>query len=62
MSDAVERRAAFKSAWINYYRNERDRSEACLRDIMEVLEVRDSSDADNIDAIFGRLIKHYARS
>lgn len=61
MTDAVERRGAFKNAWIRYYRGERERSEGCIGDIIEALGDRDASDAETIEAILNRIIKHYDR-
>lgn len=62
MTDALERRAAFKAAWIRYYRAERDRSERCIGEIMDILEDRANADNQTIDAILDRIIKHYDRS
>jgi hypothetical protein len=61
VTDAIERRSAFKNAWIRHYRNERDRSEACIGDIMEALGDRDATDTETIEAILNRIIKHYDR-
>jgi hypothetical protein len=62
MSDAIERRSVFKSVFANYYKAERDRSESCIRDIMDVLEDKDSSDSETIEAILSRIIQHYKRT
>jgi UDP-2,3-diacylglucosamine pyrophosphatase LpxH len=62
MVDAVEARIMFKSAFINHYKNERERSESCIGDIIDILQTRDTSSDDQTVEILERIIRHYSRS
>lgn len=50
----------FRLALGVYYKTERDRSEACLTEIINILSNSDSEE-QQIEKIFGRLTDHYAR-
>jgi hypothetical protein len=62
MVDAVEARGRIRAAFSNHYRAERDRSEKCIGDIIDILQERDSSADEQTDAILERIIVHYSRS
>lgn len=61
MSDGPERRVAIKNAFIRHYRAERDRSEACIGDIIDALGDRDNTPEQTVQAILDRIIMHYDR-
>jgi hypothetical protein len=61
MVDAIEARGMIRTAFSNHYRAERDRSEKCIGDIIDILQERDSSDEQTV-AILERIIVHYSRS
>lgn len=56
-----ERRIMFKNAFLRHSRKERDRSEACIGDIIDILGDRDNTDAQTISGIVDRIITHYDR-
>jgi hypothetical protein len=58
---AIDRRMAFKNAFIRHYRNELDRSEACIGKLIDILGDKDLAEDKQIEAILDRLIKHYDR-
>lgn len=43
-----------------HYKSERDRSEACLLDIVEILN-NEKLEGEQIEAILDRMVKHYER-
>lgn len=61
MTDSEERRMRFKNAFIRHYKNERERSESCISDIIDILGDRDNTEAQNIAAILDRIVVHYDR-
>lgn len=48
---------AFKEAIARHYKAERDRAEACLGDIIKILD----QEGDQVEQILNRLIRHYSR-
>jgi hypothetical protein len=63
MGDAIDsRRMTIKAAFCNHYRAERDRSEKCIGDIIDILQERDTSADEQTNAILERIITHYSRS
>jgi|GEM_PF-4892895 len=61
MVEATEARALIRAAFTDHFRNERERSEKCIGDIIDILQERDStSDAQTV-AILERIIQHYSR-
>ena len=50
-----------RAAFSKYYETERNRSEACLGDIINILSRGDMDDAEQVANIVNRLIKHYSR-
>jgi hypothetical protein len=50
----------FREAMCRHYKAERERSEACLGDIINILQNRTAQHSDVIDDILLRLTKHYA--
>lgn len=51
-----------KYAFAQYYKVERDRAEDCLGDIIKILDRAKREEADHLDHILARLIKHYERT
>jgi hypothetical protein len=51
----------FREAMSRHYKAERDRTEACLRDIVTILENKYSPYPEQISEIRLRLVKHYDR-
>jgi hypothetical protein len=59
--DVATRRMMVKNAFITYYRNERDRAEKCITELVELFtEQGHSAEQLNI-ALLDRLISHYNR-
>lgn len=56
----TETHVAFHAAMKRHYQGERDRSEKCLGDIIEILQKQLGED-EQIDEIVNRLISHYDR-
>jgi hypothetical protein len=56
-----QRRLTFKNVFIRHHRKERERSESCIGDIIDILGDRDNTDAQTIQAIIDRIISHYDR-
>ena len=52
----------FREALSRHYKAERERSEACLADIVEILKHQTRPHSETIDAILLRLIHHYERT
>jgi hypothetical protein len=54
-------RSLIKAAFIDYYRNERDRAEKCLRDLTDLFGERGNTPEALNAAILERIISHYSR-
>lgn len=50
-----------KAAFAKYYKTERDRSEACLDDIIKIMQVPDIGESEQLNQILCRMIRHYNR-
>ena len=51
----------FREALSRHYKAERDRTEGCLGDIINILQNRTAQPGELVDDILMRLIKHYER-
>lgn len=61
MVDATEARTSIRAAFCNHYRAERDRSEKCIGEIIDILQERDTTSDEQTVAILERIIQHYSR-
>ena len=52
----LDRHATFREALSRYYKNECDRAEECLGDIIKILD----QEGDQIEQILDRLVRHYS--
>jgi len=50
-----------REAFAEFYKLERDRGEACLGDIIKILQVPDISESERLNQILERMIRHYKR-
>lgn len=62
MSTAEDSRQVFKAVLAQYYHDERNRTERCLGDIVDILTKPDTSDSEQVRMIVERLCEHYTRS
>lgn len=62
MAKIDEQRLVFKSVLANYYKNERDRTERCLVDIINILSDEAMPEPVQIENILARLSGRYART
>lgn len=56
-----EHQTVFKAALARYYKAERDRTEECLGDIIKTLQEETTPEAEQVEQILERLVKHYSR-
>lgn len=57
----AEHQLVFKATLARYYKAERDRSEACMGDIVKILQDETAPEAEQVENILERLVKHYSR-
>jgi hypothetical protein len=50
-----------KTAFAQYYKAERNRSEACLDDIIKIMQMPDIGEGEQLNQILSRMIRHYKR-
>lgn len=61
IGNTLDARDRFRMALGHYYKIERDRTERCLADIVEILgDAREES--AQVQSVLDRLIAHYART
>ena len=58
--DEPDRHQKFRETLSTYYRQERDRAERCLADIVAI--IADNSKDQQLDAILHRMIAYYSRA
>lgn len=56
-----EHQLVFKATLARYYKAERDRSEACMGDIVDILKDETAPEAEQVEKILERLVAHYNR-
>lgn len=58
----TNKHAEFQRIMKDHYAAERNRSEACLGDILNIICDEDMTIADQVEKITGRLVQHYSRA